>query len=186
MPTSVLKVQPSSTNPDATVLAQRAVQNMGDTGSHANGLETDDQGFIYVSAPGMAISSYIAQSASSRSSHRAEHNGINRFNPRTGRIEPFVRDPAIQVSCPSHARSWTALTHAWLSGRTPSRLCHCDLGAISSTSPLISVSISLGHAGMLTPNPLRLDSGSVLTIRTGRFKGFLSRLASYAPAHAWR
>ncbi len=28
----------------------------------------------------------------------AEHNAINRFNPKTGMIEPFVRDPAIQVS----------------------------------------------------------------------------------------
>ncbi|TFK90328.1 hypothetical protein K466DRAFT_644489 [Polyporus arcularius HHB13444] len=76
VPTSVLKVQPSSTNPGAAVLAQQAVQSMGDTGSHADGLETDDQGFIYLSAP--------------------EHNAINRFNPKTGMIEPFVRDPAIQ------------------------------------------------------------------------------------------
>ncbi|KAI0777755.1 major royal jelly protein-domain-containing protein [Trametes elegans] len=76
VPTSVLKVQPSSANPNAAIVANQAVQDVGETGSHADGLETDDQGFIYLGAP--------------------EHNGINRFNPSTGLVEPFVRDPAIQ------------------------------------------------------------------------------------------
>ncbi|KAL1943936.1 hypothetical protein VTO73DRAFT_3754 [Trametes versicolor] len=76
VPTSFLKVQPSSTNPSAIVLANQAVQDLGETGSHADGLETDDRGFIYLGAP--------------------EHNAINRFNPKTGLIEPFIRDPAIQ------------------------------------------------------------------------------------------
>ncbi|KAI0646379.1 major royal jelly protein-domain-containing protein [Trametes meyenii] len=76
VPTSVLKEQPSSTNPNAVIVANQAVQDLGDMGSHADGLETDDQGFIYLGAP--------------------EHNGINRFNPKTGQIESFVRDPAIQ------------------------------------------------------------------------------------------
>ncbi|KAI0635247.1 major royal jelly protein-domain-containing protein [Trametes polyzona] len=76
VPTSVLKVRPSATNPNAIILANQAVQDLGETGSHADGLETDDQGFIYLGAP--------------------EHNAINRFNPKTGMIEPFIRDPAIQ------------------------------------------------------------------------------------------
>ncbi|KAI0360599.1 hypothetical protein OH77DRAFT_701392 [Trametes cingulata] len=76
VPTSLLKVQPSSTQPNAILLANLAVQDMGDTGSHADGLESDDRGFIYLTAP--------------------EHNAINRFNPKTGMVEPFVRDPAIQ------------------------------------------------------------------------------------------
>ena len=52
VPTSVLKVRPSSADPGAFVRAQQAVQLLGELGSHANGLETDDQGFIYLSAPG--------------------------------------------------------------------------------------------------------------------------------------
>ncbi|KAJ3012090.1 hypothetical protein NUW54_g1975 [Trametes sanguinea] len=76
IPTSVLQVQPSSTNPNAILLANQAVQNMGDIGSHTDGLETDNEGFIYLTAP--------------------EHNAIRRFNPRTGMVEPFIRDPAIQ------------------------------------------------------------------------------------------
>ncbi|KAI0674393.1 major royal jelly protein-domain-containing protein [Trametes maxima] len=79
VPTSVLKEQPSSTNPNVVIVANQAVQDLGDMGSHADGLETDDQGFIYLGAPGTS-----------------QHNGINRFNPKTGQIEPFVRDPAIQ------------------------------------------------------------------------------------------
>ncbi|KAI0659225.1 major royal jelly protein-domain-containing protein [Cubamyces menziesii] len=76
IPTSFLKVQPSATNPNAILLANQAVQDLGDVGSHLNGLESDDQGFIYLTAP--------------------EHNAINRFNPNTGMIEPFVRSPFIQ------------------------------------------------------------------------------------------
>ena len=33
--------------------------------------------------------------------HDAEHNAINRFNPNTGMIEPFVRSPFIQVGAPT-------------------------------------------------------------------------------------
>ncbi|OJT01736.1 hypothetical protein TRAPUB_7792 [Trametes pubescens] len=76
IPTSFLKIQPSAVNPNAIILANQAVQDLGDTGSHLNGLESDDQGFIYLTAP--------------------EHNAINRFNPKTGMIEPFVRNPFIQ------------------------------------------------------------------------------------------
>ncbi|KAI9063554.1 hypothetical protein FKP32DRAFT_678467 [Trametes sanguinea] len=70
------KVQPSSTTPNAILLANQAVQDMGDIGSHTDGLETDDEGSIYLTAP--------------------EHNAIRRFNPRMGMVEPFIRDPAIQ------------------------------------------------------------------------------------------
>ncbi|KAI0372030.1 hypothetical protein BV20DRAFT_964722 [Pilatotrama ljubarskyi] len=76
IPTSFLKIQPSATNPNAIILANQAVQDLGDVGSHLTGLETDDRGFIYLPAP--------------------EHNAINRFNPNTGMIEPFVRNPFIQ------------------------------------------------------------------------------------------
>ncbi len=52
IPTSFLKIQPSAVNPNAIILANQAVQDLGDTGSHLNGLESDDQGFIYLTAPG--------------------------------------------------------------------------------------------------------------------------------------
>ena len=55
VPTAALKVRPSSANPNAFVLAQQMVQEIGEMGSHANGLESDDQGFIYLSAPGEGI-----------------------------------------------------------------------------------------------------------------------------------
>ncbi|KAI0330309.1 hypothetical protein GY45DRAFT_761613 [Cubamyces sp. BRFM 1775] len=76
IPTSFLQSQPSATNANAIILANQAVQHLGDVGSHLDGLETDDQGYIYLTAP--------------------EHNAINRFNPSTGMIEPFVRSPFIQ------------------------------------------------------------------------------------------
>jgi len=76
VPTDVLKSQPSSTNTQALILASRAVQDLGEKGSHSDGLETDSNDYIYNTAP--------------------EHNSITRYNPNTGEIEPFVRDPAIQ------------------------------------------------------------------------------------------
>lgn len=56
IPTSFLKIQPSAANPNAIILANQAVQDLGDTGSHLIGLESDDQGFIYLSAPGTSSS----------------------------------------------------------------------------------------------------------------------------------
>ncbi|KAL6299415.1 major royal jelly protein-domain-containing protein [Sparassis latifolia] len=76
VPTTYLKVQPSSENPYAALLARQAVQEMGEAGSHADGLETDAAGYIYSGAP--------------------EHNAVYRFNNNTGIMEPFVRNPAIQ------------------------------------------------------------------------------------------
>jgi len=76
--TDLLKSQPSSTKPQAAVLASQGVQDLGEKGSHSDGLETDSTGFIYTSAP--------------------EHNAIFRYNPSTGLVETFVRDPAIQFS----------------------------------------------------------------------------------------
>ncbi|EMD31899.1 hypothetical protein CERSUDRAFT_119203 [Gelatoporia subvermispora B] len=76
VPTSVIKVQPSSANPNAIILANQAVQNLGQKGGNSDGLETDSNGFIYLGAP--------------------EQNAISRFNPNTGLVEPFIRDPAIQ------------------------------------------------------------------------------------------
>lgn len=61
IPTSFLKIQPSAVNPNAIILANQAVQDLGDTGSHLIGLESDDQGFIYLSAPGALSSSSAEQ-----------------------------------------------------------------------------------------------------------------------------
>ncbi|KAI0635249.1 hypothetical protein C8Q77DRAFT_1156563 [Trametes polyzona] len=52
VPVSVSKVQPSATNPNAIILANQAAQDMGETGNHADAPETDNQGFIYLGAPG--------------------------------------------------------------------------------------------------------------------------------------
>ncbi|KAI0938768.1 hypothetical protein AcV5_000377 [Taiwanofungus camphoratus] len=76
VPTSYLKVQPSAENPYAFLLAKQAVESLGEYVGHADGLETDSSGYIYVGSQ--------------------EHNAVNRFNPATGIVEPFVRSPVIQ------------------------------------------------------------------------------------------
>ncbi|KAH9935843.1 major royal jelly protein-domain-containing protein [Amylocystis lapponica] len=76
VPTALLRVQPSSENPYAFMLARQAVELLGEFGSHADGMETDTDGYIYVGAP--------------------EHNSVNRYDPATGLVEPYVRDPVIQ------------------------------------------------------------------------------------------
>ncbi|KAI0937572.1 hypothetical protein AcV5_000378 [Taiwanofungus camphoratus] len=76
VPTSFLKVQPSSDNPYAILLAKQAVESLGEMPSHADGLETDSMGYIYSGAP--------------------EHNSVFRYNPGTGIVEPFIRSPVIQ------------------------------------------------------------------------------------------
>lgn len=53
VPTSFLKVQPSSDNPYAILLAKQAVESLGEMPSHADGLETDSMGYIYSGAPGV-------------------------------------------------------------------------------------------------------------------------------------
>ncbi|CCM05865.1 uncharacterized protein FIBRA_08101 [Fibroporia radiculosa] len=76
VPTSYLKQQPSSVNPYAALLAHEAVQTLGEFGGHADGLETDSTGYIYVGSQ--------------------EHNAIHRYNATTGIVEPFIRSPFIQ------------------------------------------------------------------------------------------
>jgi len=76
VPTSYLKQQPSSSNPYAAILAKEAVQIMAESGGHADGLETDASGYIYIGSQ--------------------EHNAIHRYNATIGIVEPFIRNPAIQ------------------------------------------------------------------------------------------
>ena len=97
VPTSFLQSQPSATNPNAIILANQAVQQLGDVGSHLDGLETDDQGYIYLTAPGAFLIVLVEGGCSDTAQYDVEHNAINRFNPNTGMIEPFVRSPFIQV-----------------------------------------------------------------------------------------
>jgi len=74
--TSYLKQEPGPNNPYAYLMAKQAVEHLGESGSNADGLETDSSGYIYGGAP--------------------EHNAVTRFNPATGLFEPFVRAPFIQ------------------------------------------------------------------------------------------
>lgn len=76
VPTQYLKQQPSSANPYAYLLAKEMVQSLGEFGGHADGLETDSTGYIYLGSQ--------------------EHNAIHRYNITTGIVEPFIRSPAIQ------------------------------------------------------------------------------------------
>ena len=98
IPTSFLQSQPSSVNPNAIILANQAVQQLGDVGSHLDGLETDDKGYIYLTAPGTCPAALVEGDTFNMVSSDVAHNAINRFNPSTGMIEPFVRSPFIQVS----------------------------------------------------------------------------------------
>jgi len=76
VPTALLKVQPDAQHPYAFLLAYQSVELVSEMGSHADGMETDASGYIYMGAQ--------------------EHNGVNRYNPATGIVEPFIRDPHIQ------------------------------------------------------------------------------------------
>ncbi|KAG7096394.1 hypothetical protein E1B28_003837 [Marasmius oreades] len=70
--TAPLRVNPAD-DMFATIRAAQNVQYLGQMGGAADGFETDDTGLIYISQP--------------------EHNSINTFNPKTGLVELFVRDP---------------------------------------------------------------------------------------------
>ncbi|KAJ8091182.1 hypothetical protein PM082_004158 [Marasmius tenuissimus] len=70
--TAPLRVNPAN-DPFATIRAAQSIQYLGQMGGAADGLETDDTGLIYLSQP--------------------EHNSINTFNPATGAVKLFVRDP---------------------------------------------------------------------------------------------
>ena len=90
VPTELLRVNPKHDR-SAVIKAASAVQYLGEVrssayppglrlnieqvGGEADGLETDDTGKLYLTSP--------------------EHNAINVYNPETGLIEPFVRDPRI-------------------------------------------------------------------------------------------
>ncbi|ETW82753.1 hypothetical protein HETIRDRAFT_450516 [Heterobasidion irregulare TC 32-1] len=76
VPTSLLLVQPGPATPNAVNAAIAGTQFLGELSSHADGLETDADGLIYVSAP--------------------EHNAITIFQPETGISETLVKDPRIQ------------------------------------------------------------------------------------------
>lgn len=52
IPTSYLKVAPGPDAPHAYMLAKQAVEHLGESGSNADGMETDSSGYIYVGAPG--------------------------------------------------------------------------------------------------------------------------------------
>lgn len=78
IPTSFLKNKPGPPNNIyGNILAQRAVQNLGQKGGHADGLETNSAGYIYQGSP--------------------EHNAIWYYDEASGLTLPFVRDPRIQV-----------------------------------------------------------------------------------------
>ncbi|ESK86402.1 major royal jelly protein [Moniliophthora roreri MCA 2997] len=72
--TAPLRVNPAN-DPFAFIRAAQSVQFLGQMGGAADGFETDSTGLIYLSQP--------------------EHNSINTFNPETGLIELFVRDPML-------------------------------------------------------------------------------------------
>ncbi|KAK7038993.1 hypothetical protein VNI00_010385 [Paramarasmius palmivorus] len=72
--TAPLRVNPAD-DVFAVVKAAQSVQFLGQMGGAADGFETDSTGLIYLSQP--------------------EHNSINTFNPETGLVEVFVRDPMI-------------------------------------------------------------------------------------------
>ncbi|ETW78999.1 hypothetical protein HETIRDRAFT_420181 [Heterobasidion irregulare TC 32-1] len=76
VPTSLLLVQPGPVHPNAAIAAIAGTQFIGELPSHANGLETDANGLIYISAP--------------------EHNAITILHPDTGLLETLVKDPRIQ------------------------------------------------------------------------------------------
>ena len=53
----------------------RQILTPSQLGGAADGLESDSTGKVYVTSP--------------------EHNAINIYNPDTGLVEPFVRDPRL-------------------------------------------------------------------------------------------
>ncbi|EJU02269.1 MRJP-domain-containing protein [Dacryopinax primogenitus] len=74
--TELLRVQPGPLNPTAQDAAVAGVQYLGQHASHADGMETSNDGTIYMGAP--------------------EHDSVFAYYPSQGRWEPFVHDPKIQ------------------------------------------------------------------------------------------
>ncbi|KDQ58913.1 hypothetical protein JAAARDRAFT_127607 [Jaapia argillacea MUCL 33604] len=99
VPTSFLLVQPSIANPNAANDAIAMTQFHGQSGgSHADGMETDSSGLIYIGAP--------------------EQNSINIHNAATGTFTTFVRDPRIQwpdtLSVATNNRLYFTVNQYWL------------------------------------------------------------------------
>ncbi|KZT18567.1 hypothetical protein NEOLEDRAFT_1079839 [Neolentinus lepideus HHB14362 ss-1] len=76
VPTSYLLVEPGPASPSAANAAIAAVEFLGTMGSHADGMETDASGVIYIGAP--------------------EQDGVTMYHPDVGLWMPFIRDPRIQ------------------------------------------------------------------------------------------
>lgn len=77
------------------MLARENVQNVGEFGGHADGLETDSTGYIYLGSQGESEEMGPSDDVSFPTA--AEHNAIHRYNITTGLVEPFIRTPVIQV-----------------------------------------------------------------------------------------
>ncbi|KZT53116.1 hypothetical protein CALCODRAFT_557712 [Calocera cornea HHB12733] len=74
--TALLRVQPGPNNPTAQNAAVAGVEYLGQHASHADGMETSDDGTIWIGAP--------------------EQDAIFAYHPTSGRTEQFVHDPRIQ------------------------------------------------------------------------------------------
>ncbi|KZT18681.1 hypothetical protein NEOLEDRAFT_1079500 [Neolentinus lepideus HHB14362 ss-1] len=98
VPTSYLLVEPGPVNPNAANAAIAATEFLGLMGgSHADGLETDASGVIYVGA--------------------CEQNGITMYHPDAGMWMPFIRDPRIQwpdtLSVATNSRLYFTSNQYW-------------------------------------------------------------------------
>ncbi|KAL1716404.1 major royal jelly protein-domain-containing protein [Schizophyllum commune] len=98
VPTAPLLVNPLHDS-TATVKAANSVQYLGELGGAADGLESDSTGKVYVTSP--------------------EHNAINIYNPDTGLVEPFVRDPRLAwpdtLAVADDGYLYVTLPQLWLS-----------------------------------------------------------------------
>ena len=92
-----MKQQPSSSNPYAAILAKENVQTLAWSAGHADGLETDASGYIYIGSQGK-YSMRDREICLLIICGPTEHNAIHRYNATTGIVEPFIRNPVIQVS----------------------------------------------------------------------------------------
>lgn len=108
----------------------------------------------------------------------AEHNAVTRYNPATGMVEPFIRDPAIQVGLPVATASSALLRISDVpaplttSGQIPSPSLPSRAAAVTSTSPATSASPSPAPLSPSAVGPQPADrvpagSGSDPTTRTG-------------------
>ncbi|KAL1743802.1 major royal jelly protein-domain-containing protein [Schizophyllum fasciatum] len=95
--------EPLRTNPlhdsAAALRATSSVQYLGELGGAADGLESDSTGKVYVTSP--------------------EHNAINIYDPDTGLVTPFVRDPRLAwpdtLAVADDGYLYVTLPQLWLS-----------------------------------------------------------------------